>query len=99
MRKLVVGIAAAAALLAAIAVWPQRGPMNHGWDWPWHDWWHAGWQHGQLPQDAPGYRNTTAAGQTSDYSLLDQPSVTITQRLSRSTRSLVSETKWSRLRI
>lgn len=19
----------------------QWGPMNHGRDWPWHDWWHS----------------------------------------------------------
>jgi hypothetical protein len=44
MRKVVPGITAtvallaAAALLVAIAAWVPRGPINHGWDWPWHDW-------------------------------------------------------------
>ena len=38
-----VALLAAAALLIAIATatWVHRGPMNHGWDWPWHDWWHS----------------------------------------------------------
>ena len=54
MGRLVLGIAVAVVLLAAIVMWPQRGPMNHGWDWPWHDWWHATWQHGSPHADAPG---------------------------------------------
>jgi hypothetical protein len=41
MRNIVFGIAAALALLVAVAAWSPRGPMNHGWDWPWHDWWHS----------------------------------------------------------
>jgi hypothetical protein len=75
MGKLALGIAAAAVLLAAIAAWPPRGPMNHGWDWPWQDWWHAAGSTGSLIRTPQGDRNATAAGQTSDYSLLDQPSV------------------------
>jgi len=52
MGKLVLGIAAAAALMVAVAAWVPRGPMNHGWDWPWHDWWHSGLaQHGWFHQD------------------------------------------------
>lgn len=54
MGRLVLGIAVAVVLLATIVMWPQRGPMNHGWDWPWHDWWHATWQHGSPHRDAPG---------------------------------------------
>jgi len=43
------GIAAALALLVAIAAWIPRGPMNHGRDSPWHDWWHSApsLQHGR----------------------------------------------------
>ncbi len=52
MRRLVLGVAAAIAVIVALAVWMPRGPMNHGWDWPWHDWWHSGFaQHGWLHQD------------------------------------------------
>jgi hypothetical protein len=50
MGKIVFGIVLMALAIAAAV---PRGPMNHGWDWPWHDWWHSGWalQHGWLHQD------------------------------------------------
>lgn len=30
-----------ALVLAAMTGLIPRGPMHHGWDWPWHDWWHS----------------------------------------------------------
>jgi hypothetical protein len=53
MSKMAFRIAAVLALLVAIAGAVPRGPMNHGWDWPWHDWWHSGrtLQHGWLHLD------------------------------------------------
>jgi hypothetical protein len=44
MRKLVLGIAAAATLLAALPVAAQVQPVpsHHGWDSWWHDWLHSG---------------------------------------------------------
>jgi hypothetical protein len=44
MRKLVLGIAAAATLLVALPVAAQIQPVpsHHGWDSWWHDWWHSG---------------------------------------------------------
>ena len=71
MRKLTVGIAvgiavlywlAAAGSLAAIAGWVHRGPMNHGWEWPWHDWWHSGSAHSGLRQPEPAATETRRAG-------------------------------------
>lgn len=47
MRKVALGITTTVALLVAVVLpgvvtgWMPRGPMNHGWDWPWHDWWHS----------------------------------------------------------
>jgi hypothetical protein len=41
MRNIVFGIAAVLAVLVVVAAGSPRGPMNHGWDWPWHDWWHS----------------------------------------------------------
>ena len=48
MRKATRGITATVALLAAAALvaiatatWLHRGPMNHWWDWPWHDSWQS----------------------------------------------------------
>lgn len=37
-----VAVIVVAALLAVVTGLVPRGPMNHGWDWPWHDWWHSG---------------------------------------------------------
>lgn len=51
MRKLVFGIAAITAVIVAVAAWSPRGPMNHGWDWPWHDWWHSAYAHGWFYRD------------------------------------------------
>jgi hypothetical protein len=71
MRKLVVGIAvgmavvywlAAAGSLAAIAGWVHRGPMNHGWEWPGHDWWHSQSAHSQLRQHGPATTETRRVG-------------------------------------
>ena len=59
MRSVALGITATVvlpavtALLVAVSVWGSRGPMNHGWDWPWHDWWHSRWEHSRLHQDVP----------------------------------------------
>jgi len=59
MRKIVLGITAAAALLVAAVLlavvtgWVPRGPMNHGWDWPWHDWWHSRLEQSRLHQYGP----------------------------------------------
>ncbi len=40
MRKMTFGIVATTALLmTTVAAAVPRGPANHGWDWPWHDWW------------------------------------------------------------
>ena len=42
MRKIALGVAAATiVLVTTVAASVPRGPMNHGWDWPWHDWWHS----------------------------------------------------------
>jgi hypothetical protein len=41
MGKIVCRVAAVIVLLVALAGAVVRGPMNHGWDWPWHDWWHS----------------------------------------------------------
>ena len=63
MRNVALGITATVVLLAvtallvAVAVWGPRGPMNHGWDWPWHDWWHSRWEHSRLHQDVPHATN------------------------------------------
>ena len=35
----------------AIAGSVPRGPMNQGWDWPWHDWWQGALQHRWLQRD------------------------------------------------
>jgi len=59
MRKIALGITAtvavlvAAVLLAVVTGWVPRGPMDHGWDWPWHDWWHSRLEHSQLHQHGP----------------------------------------------
>lgn len=39
--KMVIGLSVAAIIVVAIASLVQRRPMHHGWDWPWHDWWHS----------------------------------------------------------
>ncbi len=39
--KIAIGLFAAAIIVVAIASLVPRGPMHHGWDWPWHDWWHS----------------------------------------------------------
>ena len=71
MRKLVVGIGvgmavvywlAAAGTLAVMAGWVPRGPMNHGWDWPWHDWWHSQSAHNGLGQHGPALAPTRTGG-------------------------------------
>ena len=42
MRKMTFGLTAATALFVmTVAASAPRGPVNHGWDWPWHDWWHS----------------------------------------------------------
>lgn len=39
--KMITGLFIAAIIVATIASLIPRGPMHHGWDWPWHDWWHS----------------------------------------------------------
>lgn len=52
MRRLALGVAVVTAVIIVLAASIPRGPMNHGWDWPWHDWWHSGFaQHGGFHQD------------------------------------------------
>ena len=48
MRKSARAVVAALALLLAAAVLVPRGPMGHGWDWPWHDWYHSSWERSRL---------------------------------------------------
>lgn len=67
MRKLVAGVAAvywliAAVSLAAIAGWVHRGPMNHGWEWPLHDWWHSQSAHSGLRQHEPAATGARRVG-------------------------------------
>lgn len=45
-----VALLVAAVLLAIVTGWVPRGPMNHGWDWPWHDRWHSRLEHSRLHQ-------------------------------------------------
>lgn len=59
MREVALGITAtiallmAAVLLVVVTGWVPRGPMDHGWDWPWHDWWHSRLEYGRLHQYGP----------------------------------------------
>lgn len=59
MRKVALGITATVALLGAAVLlvvvtgWVPRGPMNHGWDWPWHDWWHSRLERSLLHHHGP----------------------------------------------
>lgn len=73
MRKIALGIKTTAALLIAavvlaiVAGWVPRGPMNHGWDWPWHDWWHSQPQSSQIRQHAPAADHIQMAGSIGDH--------------------------------
>jgi hypothetical protein len=68
MRKVALGITAtvtllgAAVLLVVVTGWVPRGPMNHGWDWPWHDWWHSRLERSQLHQHGPTMTQTKMLG-------------------------------------
>lgn len=71
MGKLLLGLAIAAVLLAVIVAMPQRGPNDHGWDWPWHDWCHSAWHQDRLHQFANVWTVTVTDG-ASAQSRLDQ---------------------------
>ena len=68
-----VALLAAAALLIAIATatWVHRGPMNHGWDWPWHDWWHSRLEHSGPNQYRPTMTQTQMLGWAEGQTFID----------------------------
>jgi hypothetical protein len=77
MRKFALGITAtvvllvAAVLLAVVTGWVPRGPMNHGWDWPWHDWWHSRLEHSRLHQYGPTMTQTQLLGWSDGQIVMD----------------------------
>ncbi|CAM5204562.1 HAE1 family hydrophobic/amphiphilic exporter-1 OS=Castellaniella defragrans OX=75697 GN=HNR28_001219 PE=4 SV=1 [Castellaniella defragrans] len=77
MRKIALGITAtvallvAAVLLAVVTGWVPRGPMNHRWDWPWHDWWHSRLEHSRLYQYGLTMSQTQRLGWASGQTVMD----------------------------
>jgi quercetin dioxygenase-like cupin family protein len=72
MRKTTFGIAAVTALLVTtVAASVPRGPVNHGWDWQWHDWWHSRSERGGLSQDSATLQGPTD-GRTADGATASQ---------------------------
>lgn len=73
MSKVTLRIAAAigflvvACALTVMTGWIPRGPMNHGWDWPWHDWWHSQSQSSQVYQHGPTMDHAQMAGSVGDH--------------------------------
>ena len=77
MRKIVLGftaiiiVLAAAVLLAVVTGWVPRGPMNHGWDWPWHDWWHSRLEQSRLHQHGSTMTQTQMLGWSDGQTVMD----------------------------
>jgi hypothetical protein len=85
MRKIALGITAtvallvAAVLLAVVTGWVPRGPMNHGWDWPWHDWWHSRLGQSRLHQHSPTMTHTQMLGWVDSQTVMNPTGIRSTQ--------------------